>query len=82
MTLKDEERVFAEDWLDLGIYDFILDPFDPCEAFQSVQEALRLSQMRAMILRTEEALFVCKDGAKTTGLITVTPPFPMKSTGC
>ena len=57
MTLKDEERAFAEDWLDLGVYDFILYPFDLCEAFQSVQQALRLSQIRAMILRTEEALF-------------------------
>jgi DNA-binding NarL/FixJ family response regulator len=56
MTLRDEEQAFAQDWLDLGVYDFIFDPFDPREALESVQEALLLSQIRAMILRTEEAM--------------------------
>jgi DNA-binding response OmpR family regulator len=56
MTLRGDEREFAQDWLDLGVYDFIVSPFEPEEALQSIQEALLLSQIRAMILRTEEAL--------------------------
>jgi hypothetical protein len=56
MTLRGEEREFAQDWLDLGVYDFIVSPFEPEEALQSIQEALLLSQIRAMILGTEEAL--------------------------
>ncbi|MGC3975740.1 MAG: hypothetical protein QM771_15360 [Nitrospira sp.] len=56
MTLRADEREVAQNWLDLGVYDFILDPFDPEEALESVQEALLLSQIRTRIHRTEEAL--------------------------
>ncbi len=56
MTLRHDEREVAQHWLDFGVYDFIFDPFDPREALKSVQEALLLSQIRAMIQRTDEAL--------------------------
>ena len=60
MSLRADEWAFARHWFELGVYDFIFDPCDPSEALESVQDALRLSQIRAMVERTEAALLRLK----------------------
>jgi response regulator RpfG family c-di-GMP phosphodiesterase len=56
LTLLPNEREYANDWLDLGVYDFIFSPVDRSEALQSVQDALMLSERRARIVHKEQAL--------------------------
>jgi DNA-binding NtrC family response regulator len=56
LTLRPDERENAQDWLDLGVYDFIFSPVDPSQAVESVQEALILSRRRAHIVHKEQAL--------------------------
>jgi DNA-binding NtrC family response regulator len=56
LTIKPDEREFAQHWLDLGVYDFILNPLEPRQAIESVQQALILSNRRAMIAKKENVL--------------------------
>jgi hypothetical protein len=58
LTIRTDEREleFAQHWLDLGVYDFILTPLDPQQAIQSIQQALILSKRRATIVRQEKIL--------------------------
>jgi response regulator RpfG family c-di-GMP phosphodiesterase len=55
LTLRPDERDFADHWLDLGVYDFILSPLDPGQVLESIQHALALSKRRALIVRKEQA---------------------------
>jgi DNA-binding NtrC family response regulator len=43
LTIKPDEREFVQHWLDLGVYDVILNPLQPRQAIESVQQALVLS---------------------------------------
>jgi DNA-binding NtrC family response regulator len=56
LTIKPDELEFAQHWLDLGVYDLILNPLEPRQAIESVQQALILSNRRAMIAKKEKAL--------------------------
>ena len=56
MTLRQNERDLANDWLRLGAYDFIYDPLDQGEALHSVQQALLLSKWRILVAQNEQTL--------------------------
>jgi DNA-binding NtrC family response regulator len=56
LALKSDEREFAQQWLDLGVYDFIFSPVDPGQALESVRQALLLSKHRGLIARKKHAL--------------------------
>jgi DNA-binding NarL/FixJ family response regulator len=57
LMLKPDERRNAQEWMDLGVYDFIFcDPLDPSQALESVQDALVLSKRRAHIVQKERVL--------------------------
>jgi response regulator RpfG family c-di-GMP phosphodiesterase len=56
LTLRGDERDYAREWLDLGVYDFIFSPLDPAQVLESVQDALALSKRRALIVHKEQVL--------------------------
>ena len=56
MTVTPDERDIAQNWLDLGVYDFIFSPIDPSQVLISVQQAFMLTKRRAMIVRKEQSL--------------------------
>jgi response regulator RpfG family c-di-GMP phosphodiesterase len=56
LTLRPDERAFASQWLDLGVYDFVLSPFQPSQVRESVEDALLLSKRRALIERKQQVL--------------------------
>jgi DNA-binding NtrC family response regulator len=56
LAVGSDRREVALSWLNLGVYDFIFSPVDPCQVLESVQQALILSEWRTMIAHRHEML--------------------------